>query len=214
MTAANTFIPSGQTSLVKKGEVSLQVQTEYSFRPYPRIKTIIFNNGRVIHKIEKKLSRPIESIEEQNRMEGIIKEQHKEVVSVIKENSYLPGFGNNVNSQMPMEESVKDKLSAIPGVQRVFHLNKEGDFVGSNSAGQFKKSYSAIFKSLPQIMEVFKIMPGGERKREKGVYEIERNRLYFASVGDEYFLITVQSAGQDINYEKTIKDLICPLKDF
>lgn len=214
MTAANTFIPSGQTSLVKKGEVSLQIQTEYSFRPYPRIKTIIFNNGRVIHKIEKKLLRPVESIEEQNRMEGIIKEQHKEVVAIIKENSYFPNFDDNQNYKSPTEISIKDKLSAIPGVQRVFCLNKEGEFVGSNSSVQFKKIYSAIFKSLPEIMEVFKIIPGGERKREKGVYEIERNRLYFASIGDKYFMVTVHPTGTDINYEKNIKEIICPHEDF
>jgi len=214
MAAANTFIPSGQTSLVKKGDVSLQIQTEYSFRPYPRIKTIIFNNGRVIHKIEKKLLRPVESIEEQDRMEGIIKEQHKEVVSIIKESSYFPGFGDNESCKLPTEVSIKNKLSAIPGVQRVFCLNKDGEFVGSNSSGQFKKIYSTIFKSLPEIMEVFKIVPGGERKREKGVYEIERNSLYFASVGDEYFLVTVQSKGNDINYEKNIREIISPQESF
>ena len=85
MTTSN-LIPNGRTSRVKKGETSLQVQTEYAYRPYPRLTTTVLNDGQVLHKIEKKLDRPIGSVEEQSEIERMIKRQHSDVVSIIEEN--------------------------------------------------------------------------------------------------------------------------------
>ena len=62
----NQFIPAGRTSLVNKDGSSIQIQTEYAFRPYPRVTTTILDNGRVLHKVERKLNKGIDSIEEQS----------------------------------------------------------------------------------------------------------------------------------------------------
>lgn len=77
------FIPAGRTSLVKRGETMLQVQTEYAHRPYPRITTTILNQGQVLHKLEKKLDHAISTVEEQNIAEDVMKRQHAEVLSLI-----------------------------------------------------------------------------------------------------------------------------------
>ena len=209
-----TFIPSGQTSMVKKGKVSLQVQTEYSARPYPRIKTTIFDSGRVVHKIEKKLERPIDSVDEQNKIEGVMKVQHQEVVSVIRDKSFQPGLDVSENPMFPGSgPSLKDKLASLPGVQRIFCLDEGGRFIGSNTSSQFRKAFSAVYKGLPVIMDVFSSLPGS-LGREKGVCEIERDRLYFASAGDKFYFVTVQRVNQDIDYERSIKEIICPTTEF
>ena len=82
--ATADLIPTGRTSLVKRGEVSLQVQTEYAHRPLPRITTTVQQDGRVLQKIERSLDNPIASIEEKNLMEDTIRKQHLEILTIIR----------------------------------------------------------------------------------------------------------------------------------
>jgi len=200
--------------MVKKGKVSLQVQTEYSARPYPRIKTTIFDAGRVVHKIEKKLERPVDSLEERNKIEGIMKIQHQEVVSVIKDKSFEPARAGSGDQMFPSAgPSLKDQLASLPGVQRIFSLDENGNFVGSNTSSQFRKAFAAVYKGLPIIMDIFSTLPGS-RGRAKGVCEIERDRLYFASAGDKFYFVTVNRTDPAINYERSIKEIICPINEF
>jgi hypothetical protein len=209
----SSYIPSGQTSLVKKGKVALQVQTEYSPRPYPRIKTTIFNAGRVVHKIEKKLDRSIESVEEHNRVEGVMKHQHREVVSIIQETSSLSAM--QFGPVLPVGElSTEDRLAALPGVDRVFHLDRYGKFLGQNNCDLFRKAFAAVYKGLPVIMDVFTRLPGSSFRREKGVYEVERNRLYFTSAGEEFYFVLIRRAAPGVDYEKSLKEVMCPAEEF
>src|SRR3990172_3768301 len=83
---ANQYIPAGRISMVDKGGVALHVQTEYAYRPYPRVTTTILDRGRVLHKVEKKLPKGIDSPEEQSQMEEVIKHQHSEILAIIKDN--------------------------------------------------------------------------------------------------------------------------------
>ena len=57
-----------------------------------------------------------------------------------------------------------------------------------------------------EILNIFGMLPNGER--EKGVYEVESERLYLASCGQEcYFILTRPSTG-DINFESEIRQAI------
>jgi hypothetical protein len=85
------LIPTGRTSLVKRGKLALQVQTEYAHRPVPRITTTVQKSGQVIQKIERGLDRPIGSIEEKNLLEDRIRKQHAEIVAIIRKNKSLIG---------------------------------------------------------------------------------------------------------------------------
>ncbi len=219
------FIPAGRTSMVKKGGITVQIQTEYAIRPYPRITTTILNSGKVIHKIEKKLDQPIQSIEEQNQVEGFIIHQHSEVLSTIQKGSdRKEEFSPETNSSKQGGKVVKEKketplviendnrsplekLESIPGVQRVYHLDNNGNFVGLNDADDFEDKFSKIFKNLKEVMDVFMLMPGSEH-REKGVYELMHDRLYFVSSGDECFFISVRRTDGTTIYEKAIKQAL------
>lgn len=241
----SNFIPTGRTSLVKKGSVSLQVQTEYAYRPYPRLTTTILNNGQVLHKIEKKLDKPIESFDEQSVMEVRMKSQHNDVVNIIKEHdpsgllNKIPGSNQPViNSeqsvvdkpQIPSEKretTVKfvnpdllkstddtelktksDQFKIIEGVKYVYNLNNEGGFVSRIESEHFKKAFSAVFKSIGDLIDIFSILPGETIRREKGVYEIERDSLYLVSAGHDIFFITLENPNKDINYEQMFKTVV------
>ncbi len=121
------FIPSGRTSLVNRNGTALQIQTEYAYRPYPRVTTTILDGGRVLHKVEKKLKKCIESIEEQNEMEDIIKHQHSQVMLVIKDQK--PKKVARTQTQrirVLTEPTFRSELKAIAGVEKVFFCSSNG----------------------------------------------------------------------------------------
>ncbi len=207
------YIPVGRTSLVKKGEVSLQVQTEYASRPNPRITTCILQDGRVLHKIERSVDNPISTVEEQLRVETTIKRQHAEIIAIIQNTSYKPPADDEPRvasrEALPaIPRKPADCISAVPGVQRVFHLDNEGNFVDDSGTEQFRKMFGPVFKSLHELMEIFGRLPGVGVTREKGVYEVERDRLYFASAGTECFFVLVRRIDPTTDFEKAFKAAI------
>ena len=202
----SSFIPNGRTSLVKRGQTALQVQTEYACRPYPRLTTTVLNSGQVVHKIEKKLERPVGSHEEQTEIERLIKRQHQEIVSIIKETSMsnttmLEGIKQLCNKYI----SLADRIRSIDGVQKLYDLDNDGNFLNTDNAFEFKKAFSVLFKGLRDIIDVFATLPGITIAREKGVYEIERNRLYMVSCGDALYIVLVRPTIEDIDYETVLK---------
>lgn len=225
----SNYIPTGRTSLVKKDNLSLQVQTEYAFRPVPRITTTISREGQVIHKVERALDRPITSIEEQDLAENTIRRQHAEIVNIIKRGSVIPRqkpvpadeptvlqeaatMPDQAVEDEPRDElptmSIFDRLMAIPGTQRIYRLDNEGNFVNDNGSSEFKKAFAMIFKNLQDLMRLFDRMPGVGITRQKGVYEVERDRLYFVSVGLECYFIVVYRVDNETDYERAIKAVI------
>ena len=204
----NTFIPTGRTSLVKKGDLAIQVQTEYAYRPYPRITTTILSEGQVLQKVEKKLEQPISSPDEQTRVEGFIKNQHGVVLNTIQEDSEAiqppPPDEPVVPETSPSEY---ERLAGIAGVNKVYHLDAHGNFVGVNGSQQFQRGFGRIFKNLKDVMDIFVQLPPGD-EREKGVYEVERDSLYFVSTGGDCYFLAIRRTDGETMYEKAIKEAI------
>jgi hypothetical protein len=102
-------------------------------------------------------------------------------------------------------QTIRDALREVPGVQHVYRISNDGQFHGQATAEQFKKAYSAIFKGIQELLTIFDELPGPGPKRRPGVYEVERDRLYLISMGDECLFVTVRRAGPDIDYEQALK---------
>lgn len=226
------YIPAGRTSLVDRGKNLYQIQTEYAYRPYARITTSIANNGQVVHKIEKKLEKPIESLDEQTKIEDRIKQQHLEVVSILRNNgkpvvknqqeditviAKKEDFESNTNL-IENEEIITssshgylrlvDRFKNIDGVKYVFQLNYKGHLLSYDIAPTVNKIYSTVFKNIRNLIDVFSILPGETITRERGVYEVERNKLYLISTGDYFYLVVLDRADPDINYEGYLKSIV------
>lgn len=207
--ASNQYIPAGCTSLVKKGSAPLQVQTEYAMRPYPRVTTTILNAGQVVFKVVKKLEQPVMSVDEQSRMETFMKNQHAEIIRIVREQPEGSSFG--LKSKLAAHTNappVVDRLRSIPGIQHVYVLNPNGDFSGRHSGQHFRKAFSRIARNLHEIMDVFRPLDGIQPQREQGIYEVERDRLYFASAGKECYFISVRRSDRATDFEKAIKDAL------
>ena len=198
------FIPAGRTSMVKKGDMQLQVQTEYAQRPAPRITTTILNSGQVVNKIERSLDHEISSLDEQARVEVALKRQHQEVIGILQEQPTEAVTAARNAIEGAAGESA-ERLLLIPGVQKVYALDTEGNFFSDSGSREFEQSFAPIFRSVRELMNVFSALPGSESERESGVYEVERDRLYFASVGNECYFIIVRRVNVTTNYEHEIK---------
>jgi hypothetical protein len=220
----NHLIPAGRTSTVKRGDIVLQIQTEYAYRPLPRITTTVLNQGRVLHKIERSLDRAVETFDEQNRTEVIIKRQHSEVISILQGDTPISPFTAIDDTpaepvapvvpapspQVKIEPMAEEKLREIPGVTHVYTLDNEGNFFTNNSSDQFQQMFSPIFRNIRALIELFGREPGVGITREQGVVEIERDRLYFASSGNECYFVVVRRVNTVTDYENEIRMAVAP----
>ncbi len=189
---SSQFIPSGRTSLVKKGEAEFQLQTEYGSVPSPRITTTIFTSGKVLHKIEQLVEKPVDSIERMHDVEDIIKTQHLEVSKILREE----GIPTQPESRFEHTGKItrSAKIRAISGVEKVYLVTSEGKITGEKDlTKEFKKIFKHIFRELPEMMNVFAELPGQGHIREEGIYEIEQGRILLVSTGVEFFLILLKS---------------------
>ncbi len=195
----------------------LQIQTEYAYRPMPRITTTVLNNGRVLHKIERPLDREVESAEEQTKTEVIIKRQHSEVITILQgDSNFATGHAEEISDgpkpelAIPQELTTEEKLKQIPGVTHVYTLDNDGNFFTENSSEQFQRMFSPIFRNIRDLIQLFNREAGIGYTREPGVVEIEEDRLYFASGGAECYFIVVRRVNVTIDYEREIKLAVSP----
>lgn len=207
------YIPAGRTSLVKTGTGSLQLQTEYAYHPYPRITTTIQSSGQVLHKVEKRLEKEIGSIEEQQRMEDIMKRQHGEVEVIVRRQSdpqrtqAAPPPEAATPEFVQTTKSIKELLREVPGVEHIYRLDNTGVFHSETVSKQFKKSFSAVFKGLHDLLLLFDELPGPEPRRRRGIYEVQRDHLYLISVGDECLFVTVTRVDHKTDYEQALREV-------
>jgi hypothetical protein len=198
------FIPAGRTSRIVRGSTELQIQTEYAYRPQPRLTTSVISKGQVIQKIQQDLSTPIASIEEKNKVEDLLRKQHLEVLNIIGNKDLKTDM--TIRDKPTLETtslSLIDRLAGIEGVDKVIRINNDGQFESPNVSDDFKKMFSSVFKSINEILEIFSQLPGG--KREEGVCALEPRRLYLVSSGYECYFILTNIIDNTIDIEKLIQ---------
>ncbi|MBN2226339.1 MAG: hypothetical protein JW763_03145 [candidate division Zixibacteria bacterium] len=198
------YIPAGRTSRTMYGRVELQIQTEYAFRPGPRLTTSIFSKGQIIHKIEQELPQPITSIEDKSKVETLLLRQHKQVMEIIGSDEFEDILRNRLPAKdlpPPRPKSLPERLKSIGGVAGIYAIDNDGNFLNPHITSGFKRQFKAVFKHLHELLSVFTELPGG--RREDGVYEVERDRLYLVSTGSGcFFVLTTPADG--VNYEKAL----------
>jgi hypothetical protein len=116
---------------------------------------------------------------------------------------------NNPVKSTPTDKNVTvpERLQAITGVIRVFHLDQKGNFIGNKENEHFRSKYSEIFKNLRDVLDIFALLPGSDL-REKGVYEVEVNRLYYISTGCDCYFVSVDPAGLKTSIIQTLKKAV------
>lgn len=206
---AGSFIPAGRTSVVKKGDVVFQLQTEYARLPRPRVTTSVSLSGRVLHKIERDLPAEVDSPEGMHEAEDIIKAQHLEVARILKE---TPLPAESETGPRPIEGVIRsEEVRKLDGVERVFLVTPDGELLGDRqTTAQFRKLFKHLIRELPEMLKVFSALPGPGRRREDGIYEIEAGRILLASTGAEFYLILIQSGTPYARIEGKLRKILFP----
>lgn len=201
--AEQDFIPVGRTSKIECSSAVLQIQTEYAFRPNPRLTTCVISRGQVLHKIQQDLEKPISSVEEKARVERMLQKQHAEVLRILARRDFASKKSDEDKPLVDTESlSIADKLSHVNGVVKIFRVDNNGNFDSSNVSETFKNYFKSIFRNVKEIMEIFSQLPGGQR--ESGVVEIERKRLYLVSRGNECFFLLVDGKTKSAEIESGV----------
>ncbi len=118
----NKFLPAGRLSKVTEDGVLLQIQTEFSWHPNPRVATTVCLDGVVLHKIQKDWEAAVETEPQQRAVENFLNRQHDEIVSVIKARKAELVKGHRSKDIA----AILDQLFGIHGVTATWCLNNVG----------------------------------------------------------------------------------------
>jgi len=140
----NKFLPAGRLSKVEEDGVVIQVQTEFSWRPHPRIATSVSLDGVVIHKVQKEWKDPVETESQQTAVEGVINRQHDEVVSIIESQKQQLVSGQRSGT---VAGFLQDIL-AESGVNAAWCLTDKGIISPDSGGRELLPEYKGIFEGL------------------------------------------------------------------
>ena len=149
------YIPNGRLSAVNHGNLRIEIQTEFSKYPEPRVATAVSISGQVIHKIQKSWGKSIDSIEEMRTVEEIINKQHNEVTALVHEHAATLVAHSSTNaeksSQMHSPE-VLEKIKSITEIQTAFILTAEGKLVSMQKVTKEAELIAEMIGNLTEVL--------------------------------------------------------------
>lgn len=125
----SSFIPAGRLSAVRSGQQKIEIQTEFSKYPEPRIATAVSIDGRVIHKIQKQWGKQIDTVEEMHVVEELINKQHNEVTELVQEHAATLLSQSKATAQHDSPHEVLQKVTALPDVETAFVVTADGQLL-------------------------------------------------------------------------------------
>lgn len=121
----NDFMPAGRLSAVEYGAEKIQIQTEFSRHPQPRVATSVAIGGQVLHKIQKAWTLGLDSPERQHEVEQLINQQHVEVTALVKEHAQaLMQHVRPTQEQSPEQKLVQAAMKLV-GVREAFVFSSD-----------------------------------------------------------------------------------------
>jgi predicted regulator of Ras-like GTPase activity (Roadblock/LC7/MglB family) len=147
-----TYIPSGRLSAVSCGEQRIEIQTEFSQHPQPRVATTISISGRVLHKVQKNWDRGIVSIEDMHEAENVINSQHDEVTALVKEHGEIMVRQSQQKAIEHSNDDLLNRVEQIPAVRRAFVLSRDGEIHNGAKVSREAKALAAIITSMADLL--------------------------------------------------------------
>ncbi len=150
-----SFVPNGRLSAVDHGDQKIQIQTEFSNYPEPRIATTVSIGGQVVHKIQKSWGKAIDSLEEMRTVEEIINKQHNEVTALVHEHAATLVAHSSAPAEKPRSAhspEVLERIKAIPEVQSSFIVTAEGKLVSMQKVTKEAEMLAAMIGNLTEVL--------------------------------------------------------------
>ena len=150
-----SYIPNGRLSAVNHGDQKIEIQTEFSKYPEPRVATAVSIAGQVIHKIQKAWGKSIDSIEEMRTVEEIINKQHNEVTALVHEHAATLVAHSSGSPEKPKQMNspeVLEKIKSISEVQSAFILTAEGKLVSMQKVTREAELVAEMIGNLTNVL--------------------------------------------------------------
>lgn len=150
-----SFVPNGRLSAVDHGGEKIQIQTEFSKYPEPRVATTVSIGGQVIHKIQKSWGKTIDSLEEMRTVEEVINKQHSEVTALVHEHAATLVAHSTAPAAQPRPShspEVLEKIKGIPEVQSAFFVTAEGKLVSMQKVTREAELMAAMIGNMTNIL--------------------------------------------------------------
>jgi predicted regulator of Ras-like GTPase activity (Roadblock/LC7/MglB family) len=150
-----SFVPNGRLSAVDHGDQKIQIQTEFSTYPEPRVATTVSIGGQVVHKIQKAWGKTIDSLDEMRTVEEIINKQHNEVTELVHEHaSTLLAHSTTTSERAHKAHSpeVLERIKKIPEVQSAFIVTVEGKLVSMQKVTKEAELLASMIGNLTDVL--------------------------------------------------------------
>ncbi len=148
----SNYIPAGRLAAINHGGQKIEIQTEFSKYPEPRIATAVSLAGRVIHKIQKQWGKQIDSLEELHIVEELINKQHREVVALVNEHAAtLVAQSTAAPVTKPAAPNLLESVTALPDVESAFIVTSEGKLL---SQQRVTKEAELMAQMIGQLTDV------------------------------------------------------------
>ena len=179
------FLPAGRLAKITESGVVIQVQTEFSWHPVPRVATTVCLDGVVLHKIQKDWEAPIETVPQQRAVEKFINSQHDEIVSLIEsQKQQLVGRQKRKDAATILQE-----LVSVRGINAAWCLTNNGIISPDSGGRELLPEYKGIFEGLHSLCSFLSSistlgdMVGGEIVLEEDSLLIFRRNSKYYIVG-------------------------------
>ncbi len=149
----SSYIPAGRLAAINHGGQKIEIQTEFSKYPEPRIATAVSLEGRVIHKIQKQWGKQIDSPEELHTVEELINKQHNEVVALVNEHAAtLVAHSGKAEASQPAAPDLLDRVNKLPEVESAFIVTAEGKLLSQQRVTREAELMAQMIGQLTDVL--------------------------------------------------------------
>jgi hypothetical protein len=194
------FLPAGRLSKVTEDGVVVQIQTEFSKRPHPRVATTVCLDGVVLHKIQKDWDAPIESQEQQIAVEHFIGRQHHEVVTVIESQKKQIVNGHRAQGTV----NALDELLKIDGVNGAWCLTDKGIVTIDSAGRELIPEYTAVFEGLISLCK-FLSETSLMGEAVDGEVILDQDQLMIYKREEKYYIVAIEPECDSKSISKAVR---------
>jgi hypothetical protein len=143
----SSFLPAGRLSKVEEDGIVIQIQTEFSPRPHPRIATSVSLDGVILHKVQKDWEAPVETEQQRTALEKFIARQHGEVVSIVESQKRQLIVGQRSRSTA----AILQEIAGEDGINAAWCLTEKGIISPDSGGRELLPEYKRIFEGLVSL---------------------------------------------------------------
>ncbi len=146
------FIPAGRLSAIPHGDQKIEIQTEFSKYPEPRIATSVSIGGRTIHKIQKLWGKTIDSAEEMHQVEEIINSQHDEVTALVHEHAGVLVKRSETDLALSVAQTAIERAESIPEIDAAYIIQPDGKIQSRGKVSREAEMLALMIQSLADVL--------------------------------------------------------------